>query len=308
MHVYHELSDIASRTGLTSIAIGNFDGVHLGHRSLISAMLQRARTEKLCPTVLTFYPHPVELLKPHKKLARLTTTSEKLALLESLGVEQVLVARFDVELSQLSPQMFFDSYLKDGLRGRSIHVGFNFCFGKDRAGDTQTLRALSDKNGIFLEVEEQVNADGERVSSSGIRNYLCEGNVSHAAKLLGRPYCITGQVVKGDQRGRTIGFPTANLRCPHDKALPQNGVYFTKVLWQKEELKAVTNVGVRPTFTQEGAPPIIEVHILDFDSQIYDEFLTVEFIGRLRPEKKFSGIDELKHQITKDIELARKSF
>jgi riboflavin kinase/FMN adenylyltransferase len=146
------------------------------------------------------------------------------------------------------------------------------------------------------------------VSSSGIRKYLIGGQVARAGNLLGRPYSITGQVVKGDQRGRLLGFPTANLRCPLDKVIPLNGVYVTRVQWQKEELKAVTNVGIRPTFTSQEAQPIIEVHILDFDVQIYDEFLTVEFIEMIREEKKFLGVDELKSQIQKDIEIARKYF
>jgi riboflavin kinase/FMN adenylyltransferase len=306
--VFHDLKDIAARTGSTSVAIGNFDGVHLGHQALISAMLEKAHAEKLCPTVLTFYPHPVEVLKPHKKLERLTTTSEKLELLEKLGVEQVLVARFDETLSQLSPDVFFESYLNQGLRAKSIHVGFNFVFGKDRGGDIGTLKNLGERAGVFVEVEEQVNSDGERVSSSGIRKLLVEGNVAKASRHLGRPYTITGQVVRGDQRGRKIGFPTANLRCPLDKIAPANGVYFTRVLWQQEELRAVTNVGVRPTFTVGEKAPVIEVHILDFDSDIYEEFLSVEFLGRIREEKKFSGMDELKSQIEQDIAVARRSF
>jgi len=311
--VFHELSDLSSRTGSTSLAIGNFDGVHLGHQALIRSMLQQAQKEKLQPTVLTFYPHPVEVLKPHKKLERLTTTSEKLSLLESLGVAQVLVAKFDAELANLSPENFFEKYLDKGLKAKSLHVGFNFCFGKDRQGNTETLGTLAAKKNMFLKVEEQVNADGERVASSSIRGYISEGNVSHAAFLLGRPYSITGQVVKGDQRGRTLGFPTANLRCPHDKVLTKNGVYTAQVLWQQELLQAVVNVGIRPTFAASLDPvsdwgPIIEVHLLDFDADIYDEFLTVHFLGRIRDEKKFSGGEELKKQIAEDIAKARASF
>lgn len=308
MRVFHELSDLSPRTGSTSLAIGNFDGVHLGHQALIRSMLQKAKEEKLQPTVLTFYPHPVEVLKPHKRLERLTTTQEKLSLLEALGVEQVLVAKFDTELSKLSPESFFSEYLDQGLKAKSLHVGFNFCFGKDRQGNTETLARLAQEKGIFLKVEEQVNADGERVASSSIRGYLTEGNVSHAALLLGRPYSITGQVVRGDQRGRLLGFPTANLRCPHDKALPKNGVYRAEVHWQREALKAVVNVGVRPTFSLEALAPVIEVHILDFQSDIYDEFLTVHFLGRIRDEKKFSHVEDLKKQIAEDITQARASF
>lgn len=304
MRVFHELRDVAEITSATSVAIGNFDGVHLGHQALIHSMLSRAQQSGLCPTVLTFFPHPVEVLKPHKKLERLTTTSEKLELFERLGVEQVLVARFDTSLSQMTPEVFFETFLSSGLKAQSLHVGFNFCFGREKSGNIETLRKLSDQNKIYLKVEEQINEDGERVSSSGIRSTLAAGDVAHAAKLLGRPYQITGQVQKGDQRGRALGFPTANLRCPHDKITPKNGVYLTHVRWQQETLRAVTNVGVRPTFTQSAPNPIIEVHLLNFDAMIYDEFLTVEFVKRIRDEKKFSSIDELKAQIALDVQMA----
>lgn len=308
MLVFHDLSEIASRTGSTSVAIGNFDGVHLGHRALIASMLEKAKEEKLTATVLTFFPHPVEVLKPHKHPERLTTASEKLALLESLGVEQVLVARFDERLSQLSPERFFQDYLVSGLRAQSIHVGFNFCFGKNRSGDIQTLKKLTQEKIISLTVESQITANGEKVSSSIIRKLLLEGDVAHAKTLLGRAYSVTGQVIRGDGRGSKIGIPTANLRCPLEKLIPKNGVYAAKVQWQKDTLPAVVNVGVRPTFTDEPSDPVIEVHLLEFESKIYDEFLTVEFVGHLREEKKFSGAEALKAQIQADIELAKQFF
>ena len=304
MKIIRGMKNISSPIPYPVVAIGNFDGVHLGHQALIHSMLSRAQQSGLCPTVLTFFPHPVEVLKPHKKLERLTTTSEKLELFERLGVEQVLVARFDTSLSQMTPEVFFETFLSSGLKAQSLHVGFNFCFGREKSGNIETLRKLSDQNKIYLKVEEQINEDGERVSSSGIRGYLAAGDVAHAAKLLGRPYQITGQVQKGDQRGRALGFPTANLRCPHDKITPKNGVYLTHVRWQQETLRAVTNVGVRPTFTQSAPNPIIEVHLLNFDAMIYDEFLTVEFVKRIRDEKKFSSIDELKAQIALDVQMA----
>jgi len=306
--VFHDLAEIASRTGSTSVAIGNFDGVHLGHQALIKSMLEKAKEEKLTSTVLTFFPHPVEVLKPHKHIERLTTASEKLALLESLGVEQVLVAHFDQSLSQLSPEHFFQDYLIQGLRAKSIHVGFNFCFGKNRSGDIQTLENLTQKKQVFLKVEDQITAQGEKVSSSIIRKLLLEGNVAHAKTLLGRSYSLMGQVIRGDGRGSKIGIPTANLRCPQEKLIPQNGVYAAKVQWQKDTLLAVVNVGVRPTFTEKACDPVIEVHLLDFHSKIYDEFLTVEFVGRLREEKKFPGAEDLKAQIRSDIELAKRFF
>ena len=313
MEVFHQLQDVAVGTRRTSVAIGNFDGLHLGHVALINQMLTHARESGAIPAVLTFFPHPVEVLRPSQPLERLTTGSEKLALLERAGVELVLVAKFDSHLAALSPEDFFTNYLAEGLRADSVHVGFNFRFGKGRAGDTRVLGELCAARGIGLHVEPPVELDGVKVSSTTIRKLLAEGNVAQAARLLGRRYSVSGQVQPGDGRGHQLGFPTANLHCPAEKLLPMNGVYVTRAVWQKQSFLSVTNVGIRPTFQSPGAAPTravpahVEVHVLDFSSRLYDEFVELQFCERIRDEKKFDSIEALKRQIASDVATARKA-
>jgi riboflavin kinase/FMN adenylyltransferase len=236
----------------------------------------------------------------------LTTASEKLGLLESRGVELVLVAPFDAALAALPPSDFFQRFLGEGLCAQSIHVGFNFRFGKGRAGDTGTLASLADPHQIRLQVVPAVERDGVKVSSSSIRQALRDGEVTRAASWLGRPYSLSGQVAQGDRRGHQLGFPTANLRYAHDKLLPKNGVYVTEAIWQKQRFTSVTNIGVRPTFAGAATPGrLVEVHVLDFHSRLYDEFIEIEFHQRLRDERKFDSIDDLKAQIGRDCEQAR---
>lgn len=307
MKVYHRLTEIDSDLESTSVAIGNFDGCHLGHQALLGGMLDWAAKHRTLPTVLTFYPHPVQVLNPQKPLERLMTTSEKLYEFERLGVKCVLVAPFNKELAERTSEEFYTDYLKNGLKARSVHVGFNFRFGKDRKGDTTALKKFCQADGIHLSVLEAFEENSLKVSSSSIRNLLRDGNLDEANRLLGKPYSMTGRVSHGDSRGHELGFPTANLSCPNDKLLPKNGVYVTRALWQKQWYKSVTNVGVRPTFSGENPRPVVEVHVIDFDAALYDENIRLEFLGRIRDEKKFSSVDELKVQIAIDVKQARES-
>lgn len=306
MQVFHQLDQIESKASPSVVAIGNFDGVHLGHAALLSHMLSYARSSGLVGSVLTFYPHPVEVLNPAKKLLRLTTTSEKLALMEKMGVDLVLVEKFTPGLASLSPDEFFERYLVKGLNAKSVHVGFDFSFGKGRAGNTKVLKELATRRGIHVAVEEAQISGQMKISSSAIRESLAQGDVSMALKLLGRPYSVYGQVGRGDNRGAGLGFPTANIRYPAEKALPKHGVYVTRALWQKQSFRSVTNVGLRPTFQAE-AEPTVEVHILDFNARLYDEFVEVAFLERIRDEKKFESVDQLKKQIEADLAYVRKS-
>jgi riboflavin kinase / FMN adenylyltransferase len=308
MQVAHKLGDIPAELQATSVAIGNFDGCHLGHLRLLKAML--AESEKLGTrsAVLTFFPHPVEVLNPGTPLTRLMTASEKLVFLERLGVDFVLVAPFTTQLAELDPKDFFDTYLVQGLRAKSIHVGTNFRFGHRRLGDTDKLGALSREAGVRLGVVPTVLIGDVKVSSSTIRSLIAQGDVIAAKNLLGRPYSLLGQVSHGDHRGQSLGFPTANLHCPDDKLLPENGVYVTRAIWQKQMFRSVTNVGTRPTFTGKIAMrPRVEVHVLDFNTRLYDEFIEVEFFEKIRPEMKFTSIDALKEQIARDAAMARAS-
>lgn len=304
MQVIHGLSGVPESLSFTAVAIGNFDGIHLGHQALLKQMLSGAKTKQLIPTVLTFYPHPVEVLNPDKKLEQITTTSEKLGLMKNMGVEFACVAQFDKALSELSADEFFEHYLVRGLKAKLVCVGYNFRFGKNRVGDTSYLKKLCEKHKIDLIVVEPVSL-GNKVSSSLIREKIANGKIEEANGLLGRPYSISGTVKPGDGRGKLIGFPTANLHCAAEKVLPRNGVYVTCVKWQLQSFPSITNVGVRPTFHTESGPKLVEVHILDLDAKLYDEFLELEFLSFVRDEMKFQSIEELKTQIKKDILVAR---
>lgn len=308
MQVFHKLEEIAKTISSSSVAIGNFDGVHLGHQRLLTKMLEESKRLGIPSVVLTFYPHPVELLRPEKKLERLFTTAEKLTCLEDLHIPYVLVANFDHKLAELSPEIFFDNYLKNGLKAKSVTVGFDFHFGKARSGNADTLKGLGKKNGIEVTVVDALEKDGVKISSSFIRENLRVGAVDKARTVLGRPYFITGLVSHGDSRGEKIGFPTANLKPPEEKLLPKDGVYVTRAIWQKQIFPSVTNIGTRPTFHGETAPRIIEVHFMDFKARLYDETIQVEFLERIRDEKKFASVDELVAQINRDVQYARDSF
>lgn len=303
MRVFHSLSEVPIGKG-SVVAIGNFDGCHLGHVSLLTELATAAEKLSLPATVLTFYPHPVVVLNPKVKLERLTTTAEKLAQLEALGIDQVLVEPFDAELAKLTAEEFFSRYLQGGLSAKSVHVGFNFFFGRDRKGDTDTLRSLCEKTGISLTVSNAVDVGGERVSSSVIRKYVREGEVQKAAGLLGRPYSVSGPVEHGDGRGKQLGFPTANVHFPSDKVFPKNGVYLTETIWQKDRFGSITNVGTKPTVSQSGKVSV-ETHILDLNLPLYEETVSVGFLERVRDEVRFESIEALKDQIAKDVNYAK---
>jgi riboflavin kinase / FMN adenylyltransferase len=308
MQVAHKLGDIPSDLSATSVAIGNFDGCHLGHLRLLKAMGENAKKLGILSAVLTFFPHPVEVLNPGSPLLRLMTASEKLAFLEQLGIDFVLVAPFTNELRALHPEAFFKTYLVEGLRAKSIHVGTNFRFGHGRIGTTETLQELSQKTGIDLDVVPTFVVGDVKVSSSTIRTFIAQGKTLEAKELLGRPYSLLGQVFHGDHRGQMLGFPTANLHCPDDKLLPENGVYVTRSIWQKQMFRSVANIGFRPTFPGDLAVrPRVEVHVLDFNTRLYDEFIEVEFFEKIRSEMKFPSIEALKEQIARDAVAARTS-
>ncbi|MBI4404896.1 MAG: bifunctional riboflavin kinase/FAD synthetase [Deltaproteobacteria bacterium] len=305
MRVFHDWAEICGKVEASAVAIGNFDGVHLGHQLLINQAITHARQSGHRACVLTFYPHPVEVLNPTKPLQRLTTASEKLGLFEALGVDDVLVVKFDEKLANLSPAEFFDQFLVKGLRAKSIHVGFNFTFGRKREGTPAVLKSLCDANQMAVHIMQTFKIEGSQVSSTLIRTWLREGDVLSASKFLGRAYSIAGQVVRGEGRGKTLGFPTANLRFPFDKLVPKPGVYSTRTLWQKQNFQSVTNVGFRPTFQSEKQTLHIETYLIDLDEPLYDELLEIQFIARIRDEKKFDSVDELKAQIALDIKTAK---
>ena len=292
--------------GPTAIAIGNFDGVHLGHGALLERLCDVARESRLPPTILTFEPHPREFFSPASAPARLTTLREKLELLADAGVEQAMICRFNAAFAALSAEQFIERVLVGGLRARHLIIGDDFRFGKGRAGDFSLLQQAGVAHGFAVEAMGSVTVDGERVSSSGVRAGLAAGDMEHAARLLGRPYIIDGKVAHGDKIGRQLGFATANIRIKHNP-LPMTGVFAVEVGGLDERpLPGVANLGIRPTVG--GTRPLLEVHLFDFDRDIYGAHISVRFVHKLRNEQRFPNFDALKAQIAADAAAARAFF
>lgn len=290
----------------TVLAIGNFDGVHLGHVALVRSLVNAARRLAAVPTVLTFEPHPREFFSPESAPARLTTLREKLELLADCGAEQAMVCHFNAGFAALSAEQFVEEVLVRGLQVRHVLIGDDFRFGKGRRGDLELLAAEGQRHDFTVEAMDSVIVDGDRVSSSGVRDALAGGDMERAARFLGRPYVIDGRVVHGDKIGRQIGFCTANIRIKHNP-LPMTGVFAVEVggLGDKP-LPGVANLGVRPTLG--GSRPLLEVHLFDFNRDIYGAHLSVRFVHKLRDEQKFSSFDALKAQIAQDAQAARAYF
>lgn len=292
--------------GPTALAIGNFDGVHLGHAALLNRLVDAAQVDGLPATILTFEPHPREFFTPASAPARLTTLREKLELLSDAGVAQVMVCRFNAGFAGLSAQQFVDAVLLNGLRTRHLIIGDDFRFGKGRAGDFAMLKAAGEHSGFTVEAMGSVTVDGGRVSSSGVRQALAVGNMEQAAALLGRPYVIDGSVRHGEKIGRQLGFATANIRIKHNP-LPMSGVFAVEVAGIGDKpMPGVANLGIRPTLG--GVKPILEVHLFDFERDIYGAHLSVRFVHKLRNEQRFPNLDALKAQIAADAVAARAFF
>jgi riboflavin kinase/FMN adenylyltransferase len=295
-------------TGRGSVlAIGNFDGIHLGHQAILQEATDRAAKNGAAATALTFEPPPLKILRPEAAPKRLSTNEQRLEWFRAVGVEAAVVMPFTLELSKLSPQDFVEKILVDQLRVRALLVGENFRFGHKQAGDTQLLRELGKKHGFEVVSIPPVMAHGEVVSSTVIRREITEGEVTQAGRLLGRPFVLTGSIVSGTGTGSRFTFPTLNLRADQE-LLPAGGVYITRTLLQGENKsrRSVTNIGVRPTF--DGTALSVETHLLDFSGTISAKRMELRFWKRLRAEKKFSGPDELRAQIAKDIASASRFF
>ena len=290
-----------------ALTIGNFDGVHLGHRAMIARLTEVARRHGLPVAVMTFEPQPQEFFAPDQAPARLTTLHEKLEILRDSTVDRVYVCRFDYAFAQLSANEFVSRILHDGLAVRWLLVGDDFRFGARRAGDFTLLRALASQSGFKVEAMTSVVAAGERVSSTAIRGRLEKGDLGGAQQLLGRPYSISGRVVDGDKLGAKIGYPTANVQLKRSKA-PLSGIFVVEVDGLgPAPLPGVASLGVRPTVKERGRPTL-EVHLFDFDGRIYGRRIGVRFLKKLRDEQKFAGIDALVAQMDRDAEQARQFF
>ena len=288
--------------GRCALTIGNFDGVHRGHRALIERMSAKARELSLTSCILTFEPHPREFFAPQAAPARLTRLRDKLALLARTGVERVHVARFDARFAALSAQRFIDEVLVRGLDTRWLLVGRDFRFGERRAGDYATLEAAAARHGFALESMPDVQFDGVRVSSSAVRTALKAGNLREAEQLLGHPYKISGRVAHGAKLGRSLGFPTANIMLR--RAPPLSGVF---VVEAEGFGPGVASLGLRPTVNPVPVP-LLEVHFFDCARELYGEHLRVRFLEKLRDEEKFDGVEALKKAMARDAQRARDYF
>jgi len=300
----------------TTIALGNFDGVHRGHRQVILPILDSASTgasvAHVHVTVVTFDPHPQEFFSGQPRQL-LTPLAEKVAQLQAMKVEQLVLLPFDRELANLTPEQFVETILVQQLQAQQVSVGADFCFGRQRAGTALDLQAIAATYGVKVDIAPLKNFGEDRISSSAIRRALLEGDLPLAHRLLGRPYHLVGQVVLGQQLGRILGFPTANLQLPPEKFLPRQGVYAVRVQvcqpdhdnnWSTlPHFLGVMNIGSRPTVG--GITQVVEVHLLDWSGDLYGQILIVSLEQFLRPEHKFDSLEALKAQIQKDCTAAR---
>jgi len=305
MLVYRGFSQTAHTP--TVLTIGNFDGVHLGHRALLGRLTATATRLGLPAAVLTFEPHPREFFAPEAAPARLSTLREKLELLADDGVDLAYVCHFNARFAALSADEFIERVMVGALRARHLIVGDDFRFGARRAGDFTLLRAAGDRFGFRVEAMDSVTFEGERASSSAVREALREGRLERAARLLGRPYSIDGRVVHGDKLGRQIGFATANIRIKHDRP-PLQGVFAVEVRGLPGgPYRGAANLGFRPSAGQT-TRPLLEVHLFDFNADIYGAHLNVRFLHKLRDEMKFPDFNALKARIARDVEATKQYF
>jgi riboflavin kinase / FMN adenylyltransferase len=287
----------------TYIALGSFDGLHLGHMGLINKTLELAKKNNVKSMVYTFKNHPLSIINNEKVPRLLMDNETKLNMLEQLGIDIVNLANFDVEYMKISPEAFIENMVKHyNIKG--LIVGFNYRFGYKNSGDIDLLKENSKKLDFELHVIESVTYEGEVVSSSRIRGLLNDGSVEEANKMLILPYRLKGEVIKGKQLGRTLGFPTANLKYDTNFQSLSTGVYFTVIEYDNSLYKGITSVGFNPTIEPVGDSIKIETYILDFDKYIYGEVISVYFISRMRSEVKFNSLEELTSQLKKDKEYA----
>jgi riboflavin kinase/FMN adenylyltransferase len=305
MRLFHgtDNAEIARPTVLT---LGVFDGLHLGHQLIMSTVVERARAINAMPTVITFDPHPRAVLHPESAPPLLQTFDQKIEAFGVLGIEQTIVIRFTQDFSQLEAGDFLRDVVRDRLQALEVYLGRGFAFGRNREGNIELLRKVSERLGFSADEVPEVRLRNQRISSSRIRGLLAEGKVNLARRMLGRPYGVEGRVVRGAERGRTLGFPTANLR-PENRVIPRGGVYVTATLIEGAWRRSITNVGTRPTFENDSTQSV-ETYVMNWTGDLYGDVVRVRFLHRLRNERKFASIDELKQQIARDLDRAASYF
>ena len=290
-----------------ALTIGNFDGVHVGHKAMLSRLCVLARDERLPACAMTFEPHPREFFAPDRAPARLTSLREKLHLLAGQGIERSYVCRFDYRFAQITADDFIARILVRGLGVRRLLVGDDFRFGARRAGDFALLKQRAALLGYSVEAMNSVTVDGERVSSTAVRKALEEGDFIRAARLLGRPYSLSGRVVRGDGLGRKLGYPTANVQMKHNRPA-LTGIFAVEVNGAAAlPLRGVASLGIRPTVKQQGEP-VLEVYLFDFSGDLYRRYVRVDFLHKFRDEAKFADLAALTQQIARDVADARAYF
>ena len=287
-----------------ALTIGNFDGVHLGHQAMLDRLCAAARELAVPAAVMTFEPHPRELFTPDSAPARLTTLREKLDCLRQRNIDRVYVPHFNRAFAAIMPEAFIAELLVNNLSVRWLLVGDDFRFGARRGGDFAMLQQAAQRFQFQLEVMHSIEVAGERVSSTAVRAALAAGDFGRAKKLLGRAYCMSGRVMHGEKLGRKLGFPTANIALKR-RHTPLTGIFAVKLHGiNATPLPAVASLGVRPT-VMANAEPVLEVHVLDFNADIYGRHVSVEFLHKLRDEEKYQDLDRLRHQIQRDVDQAR---
>ncbi|HWT00377.1 MAG TPA: bifunctional riboflavin kinase/FAD synthetase [Pyrinomonadaceae bacterium] len=306
MRLFHG-TDNAGIARPTVLTLGVFDGLHLGHQLIMRTVVERARALGAVPTVITFDPHPRAVLHPESAPPLLQTFDQKIEAFGVLGVEQSIVIRFNRAFAEIEAEDFLRDVVRDRLHALEVYLGRGFAFGRNREGNIGLLRKVSERLGFHADEVPEVRLRGQRISSSRVREMLAAGRVNLARRMLGRPYGVEGRVVRGEQRGRTLGFPTANLR-PQNRVIPRGGVYVTATLIEGAWRRSVTNVGTRPTFKDEAAGPSIETYVMGWGGDLYGDVVRVRFLRRLRDERKFASIEELKQQIARDRDRASSYF
>ncbi len=305
MRLFHG-TDNAEIQRPTVLTLGVFDGLHLGHPLIVRTVVERARATGAVPTVITFDPHPRAVLHPESSPPLLQTLDQKVEGFGALGIEQTIVIRFDEKFSQIRAEDFLRDVVKERLQAKEVYLGCGFAFGHNREGNIELLKRVSEGLGFVADEVPEVQIRSQRVSSSKVRRLLAEGKVNLARRLLGRPYGVEGPVARGAERGRDLGFPTANLH-PHNRVIPRNGVYVTGTLIAGQWRRSITNVGVRPTFGGD-AEPSVETFVMDWAGDLYGDVVRVRFLHRLRDERKFNSIEELTAQIQADVRRAQSYF
>ncbi|HEX8847809.1 MAG TPA: bifunctional riboflavin kinase/FAD synthetase [Pyrinomonadaceae bacterium] len=306
MRLFHG-TDNAGIARPTVLTLGVFDGLHLGHQLVMRTIVERANELGAVPTVITFDPHPRAVLHPETAPPLLQTFDQKVEAFGVLGIRQTIVIRFTKAFAEIDAEDFLRDVVRDRLHAAEVYLGRGFAFGHNREGNIELLKKVSADLGFRAEEVPEVRLRGQRISSSTIRKLLAEGHVNLARRMLGRPYGVEGRVVRGDERGRSLGFPTANLRA-QNRVIPKQGVYVTATLIEGAWRRSVTNIGTRPTFGSDSGGPTIETYVVDWTGDLYGDVVRVRFLRRLRDERKFASIEELKRQIALDRDRALEYF